>query len=114
MSRSGFLRTSVGKAFLAGQQVNLFSWLCFVRCLLLPFFAFFFILVSYLKGDCVVAYPCRPFAKIKDRFKGKTYFFSDYYIFGTKLGQIQSNYFFLEITMFLEQKIDKIGTDSVL
>ena len=39
-------------------------------------------------------HPCRPLAEIRDRFKEKTYF--------------------LEITMFLKKKIDKIRTDKVV
>ena len=33
-------QSSLGKAFFEGQQVDLLSWLCFAKCLLLQFFAF--------------------------------------------------------------------------
>ena len=43
MSRSGFLNKVPGQGifFGGGKQVDLLSWLCFFKCLLLPFFAFF-------------------------------------------------------------------------
>ena len=46
MLRLAFPNKVPDKAFLGEQQVDLLSWLCFVRCLLLPFFTSFYIVVS--------------------------------------------------------------------
>ena len=50
--------------------------------------------------------------------KKRPIFFKDYYVLGTKNGQNRNRFiektFFLEIIMFLGQKIDKIETDSKL
>ena len=50
-----------------------------------------YIVVSYLGGHCVTVPPLQTLTEIRDRLKGKI---------------------FLEITMFLGQKIDKTGTES--
>ena len=91
MLKSGFLSKVFGQSIFRGQQVDLLSWLCFVRCLLLAFFAFFYIVVSIVFRGVMRHGPT--LRKIKDRFNEKTFF---------------------EITVFLERKIDKIGTDSKL
>ena len=73
----------------------------------------FYIVASYL-GKNIVPWPhlCRPFAEIRDRVKGKIYFFRDYNVFwdkkSTEPGQIQSEDLFLEIAMFFE-KLSKLG-----
>ena len=51
-----------------------------------------YIVVSYLGGHFVMAPPLQTLTEIRDRLKGKI--------------------FFLEITIFLGQKIDKTGTES--
>ena len=64
MSRSGFFKKVLGKAFLGGKQVDFLSWLCFVRCLLLTICAFFYIVVSYLGGALCYS---PTLAEIRDR-----------------------------------------------
>ena len=80
----GFLTKSLGKAFLRGQQVDLLSFLCLVRCLLLSFFALF-LRRQLFRGEGIVPWlhPCRSLAEIRDRFKEKFLFF-EIYDFGTK------------------------------
>ena len=85
MSRSRFFNKVSGQSIFRGQQVDLLSWLCFVRCLLLSFFLHsFYIVVSYLERGIVPwLHPCRPHAEIRDRFKEKILFL-EIYDFGTK------------------------------
>ena len=85
MSRSEFFNKVPGKEFLGEQEVDFLSWLCFVRCLLLPFFLHsIYVVVSYSEMGIVPwLHLYRPFPKIRDIFKGKIHLFKDYYIFGT-------------------------------
>ena len=54
MSRSGFFFNKVSRqSIFWGQQVDLLSWLCFVRYLLLPFFAFFLHSSQLFKGGAL-------------------------------------------------------------
>ena len=53
MSRSGFFNKVQGEAFLGGQQVDLLSWLCLVRCPFLPFFAFLIHCCLLFKGGAL-------------------------------------------------------------
>ena len=96
MPRSGFFNKFPEQSIFREKLIDFLQWLCFVRSLLLQFFAFFYIVTSDL-GESIVSCsrPCRPLAEIKEfRFKGKTYF--------------------LEITMFLGQKLNQTGTDLKL
>ena len=68
--------------------MDFLSRLCFIRCLLLPFFAFFLYCSQlFKKGVGIVPWPhfCRPFAEIREGFKGKTYFFRDHSVFRMKI-----------------------------
>ena len=91
MSKSGVLNKVPGQSILRGQQIDLLPWLCFVRCLWLPFLLSFHIVISSFGGIVSWPHPCRPLAEIRDRFKGKIYFFRDYYVFGKKFDQIKTN-----------------------
>ena len=97
MSKSGFFNKVPRQGIFWRQHEYLLSWLCFDRCLLLPFLCFLFTLYSvvYLEEEGIVSrsYSCRPLTEIRDKFNGRL---------------------FLEITMFLGQKIYKTGTDSQL
>ena len=91
ITRSGFFNKVPGQSFFMGQQIYLWSWLCFVRCIFLIFFHFFYVVVSSVfKGrrKCAMLYFWRPSGEIRDRLIGKITMFSDE-IF-TKPGQIQS------------------------
>ena len=61
---------------------------------------------------------CKPLAEIRNSFKGRIYFFKDYYVLGTKNRQNWDKFkvktFLLEIAMFLGRKIDQIGTNPKL
>ena len=64
------------KSFFRGQQVHFLARLCFVRCLLLPFFAFFFHYTQLFRGrHCAMAHLWRLLSEIRDKFKEKFYFF---------------------------------------
>ena len=109
----GFLTRFLGKAFLGEQQVDLLSWLCFVRCLLLPYFCIFFHCSQLFRGSIVPwPHPCRTLVKNRKRFKEKTYFFKECYVFGTKYRQNQDRFkiktFFRNHYVF-GTKIYKIG-----
>ena len=86
MSRPGFLNKVPGQGIFRGQQIYLLSWLYFVRCLLLPFFARIWGEGELFHGPALGD----PLEKSETDSKGGP---------------------FLEITMFLGRKIDKIGTD---
>ena len=89
----GFFNKVSGQSIFRGQQVDLLSWFCFVRCLLLPFFAFFLHCRQYLEKGALCHGPTLedPLEKSETDSKGRP---------------------FLQITMFLGQKINKTGTDS--
>ena len=58
-------------------------------------------------------HPCRPLAEIRDRFKGKIYFFGDYYVFETKNRQNRDRFkvktFFRDYYGFWDEKLTKSG-----
>ena len=84
-----FLTRFLGKAFLGGQQLDFLSLLCFVRCLLLPFFLiYFYIAVSYLREElCDGPTFAQLLQKLERDLKGRYFFFRDYYVFVTKIGK---------------------------
>ena len=119
MSRSLIYFSKVpGQSIFRGQQVDLLSWLCFIRCLLLPFFAFFLHCSQLLRGAlCHGPTLVSPLQKSETDSKERSIFFRNYFVFGTKNQQNQDRFkvkIFLKITMFLKQKVDKIKIDLKL
>ena len=96
MSRPGFLNKVHGQSIFRGQQVYLLSWLCFVKCLLLPYFlpSFYIVVINvFTEREKLCHGPTFGDSLEKSEIdsKGRS-FFGDYYILG--------------------QKLDKTGTDS--
>ena len=75
----------------------------------------FYIVVSYLGGIVPWPHLCIPLADIRNRVKKRSIFLEIIMFLEQKLKepkQIQSEDLFLEIAMFLGPKLDKIGTNS--
>ena len=85
MSRSRFLNKVSAQGIFRGQQIDLLSWLCFVRCLLLSFLFHCFYAVSYLEGKVL----CHGSTLVDLLQKSETdsqkrSYFKRFYNFGTK------------------------------
>ena len=83
--------------------------------LLLLFFLYsFYIVVSSVfrgRGNCGMVPPLETLGKIRDRLKGKA-LFRDYDVLGRKLdktGRFKGKTFFLEITIFWDEKLIEPG-----
>ena len=116
MSMSGFFKKVPGQSIFRGQQVDFLSWLCFVRCPLLPFFCIFLQCSHLFMGGGALCHgpTLAEFLQKSETDSKKRSIFLKITMFleqkkSTKPGQIQSKDLFLEIIMFLGQKIDEMG-----